>query len=560
MTIDELFSMPIADMKQWMNKNYRHPRGYYRNQYWFCKITECFPLEITSESGWREIPIMSGFDFRERSAYDSIRYGYDKLYLAVTKISKYGECLIYAFEFTYSNRDGGLSLDKIGYNDYGGGDYCRVFIDGPDVVNNSDIAFHYELHSDDYRDEWAKKKYKNKFLDKFYSVEFKTTPVVGGVNKNKHTLNEFCEKLEKFAKNVQENGKQFYYDNKDIINDREFMDKCKKVKIPVSEVFDLWMNCYMDNQNVTVDDVIGMLRLCQSDEALIVEYRNKCKCPYLSTYRNTIKDGHGWKCYHLCLLYGLETNIQAPRFMGYLKNLEKTRTLYQSLDGYKDLVANAKETYIKEYTDIASGFENKITELYDLISSNLEKARDEYLKKTKELYEKIHSEYKGVNDADVGIFADEPDIIDKIVSDFDKLSVKLMLKIDPKYKKKEKKQNRQNKKKEDDSEFKQHCKLLFDASPELEKIVYFSVYRAYDAPYNLHQTDDDDIFENISDDTIYEYEEKYGQGSFEEWCEKMLKLIPDCGDYRDYGDDLYAGNTHNLYITRDLEYGEEQVC
>ena len=46
MTIDELFNMPILEMKEWLKENYRDPKGKYKGDYWFTDIKECFGVEF----------------------------------------------------------------------------------------------------------------------------------------------------------------------------------------------------------------------------------------------------------------------------------------------------------------------------------------------------------------------------------------------------------------------------------------------------------------------------------------------------------------------------------
>ena len=104
-------------------------------------------------------------------------------------------------------------------------------------------------------------------------------------------------------------------------------------------------------------------------------------------------------------------------------------------------------------------------------------------------------------------------------------------------------------------EFKNVAKEMFDAVPDLEKLPYFAAGKAYDAPYELWERDVE-----IDEDTIYDYEEKYGQGSFDKWFSKFLTLSPNIENWKDTCDDLYPGWTTVWAITRDLtpdEYGEE---
>ena len=133
----------------------------------------------------------------------------------------------------------------------------------------------------------------------------------------------------------------------------------------------------------------------------------------------------------------------------------------------------------------------------------------------------------------------------------------LMKKIDPKHKLNiTKKSNKSNKNKNDDKEFLDHCKKLFDAAPGLEKIIYYSVHKAYDAPYEVYESDDIDGY--IDEDSIYDYEEKYGQGSFNEWFDKFEILRPSGpSDYHLIGQELYPGCCYNMFINRKLEYDEE---
>lgn len=564
MTIDELFDMPILEMKEWLKKNYRDPKGYYKNKYWFTDINECFGIEFPEGCGWRIVPCMSTYYSNDKSALDSIKKDrYDNLMVAVTKVSKYGECLTYALSgnFTCKDRKYLFDLEKIsannGYANESNASY--IYIDGPDIVNNSEISVHYKLHnSNDYSDKWIN---EYPFIDENYLIEYKSTPILKSVDKNKHTLNEYANKIEEYAKKVQEIGVKAYNDNKSIIDDKDFRSKCKLVHLKPKEIFDVWLVLYIENQNVTLDDVIGMCRLSESKENIIKEYVNKCKCRIIDKDWNniyTLTDSPYYNCYHLCLLYGKHSFTTTSGFFGYLKDLEKTRVMYKSLDSYKDTLKNAKSDYKDSYKLMAQVFEDKLVDIYNDIYDKLEAAKNEYLKKSKEIYNDIHDKYPGVNDIDVGIFEDETDIVDNIYKTFEKTASKLMKNIDSKHKLNISNTTKKtNEKKDDDTEFLNHCKKLFDAVPDLKKIIYYSVHKSYDAPYEIYESDI--IDGGFSDDTIYDYEEKYGENSFEEWFDEFVRLIP-CtpSDYHSLGSDLYPGEEYNMFINRKLEYDTER--
>lgn len=564
MTIDELFSMPIVQMKQWLEENYRDPKGEYKTEnYWYCDLKETFGVEFPEGSGWRIIPIKSGYSNGNESVLEKIKsYSHEHLYFGVTKISKYGECVSYILigSFIYDQAKSTrwvnkwkFELSKILYNNDSG--FCQVYIDGPDIVNKSKISVYYEHDKpNEYGDRWLN---KYEFLDKYPSILYKVTPVVGGVKKNKHSINEFNIKFEEFAKNVLNVGNKAYYDNLDIIKDPEFKQKCDSVKISPEDVFNIWLACYVENQDISFDDIIGMIKLSQSKENLIKEYVSKCKCLELTKDYNgkysCIKTGFYYSAYQAALLYGRSNFTNTVGFLGYLKDLNKTRTLYRSLDKYKDTISKSKKDYKDRFTNIAKDFEKEVESIYSKISKDLINSRDSYLNKSKNLYDYIHTTYPGVNDADVGIHEDLPNILDKLIEDFGKLSTKLMKLVDPSYKRNNTTES-SKKRKETDSDFKEHCKLMFDASPDLKRILYFSVHKCYDAPYDLCNCDD---VLDIPDESIYEYEEKYGQGSFNIWAEKFYTLAPFYENWKDFGDNLYPGCSNNSYINRDLEYEEE---
>lgn len=582
MTIDELFNMPICEMSEWLTENYRDPKGYYKKDYWFTDIKECFGVEFPEGCGWRIIPCMSTYRDKDTSPLEKIKEKYfDKLVFGVAKVSKYGECLVYTLSgcFThkdvkkkyangkkimgfdyYIDRQYSFELEKITCEDTND-NKCRVYIDGPDVVNNSDLAVHFQLsESGDYKNKWLN---QYEFIDKFYSIGFNGKPIISSPHKNKHTLNEFADKLEKFAKKVNEHAVKAYNDNKNIINDAEFIKKCKSVHLKPEEIYDVWVALYVENQNVTFDDVIGMMRLSESTETFIEEYVNKCKCQRITKDYNgkySITSYPYYTCYHVCLLYGKKGYTMTENFMGYVKDLNKTREMYKAIDGYKDTIKNAKTDYKDSYKLMAQAFENKILDIYNEVFDKLESVKNGYLEKSKEIYNDIHEKYPGVNDIDVGIYKDIPDIVDSIHNDFERISVKLMKNIDPKYKglTHKKIKTKSSKETNDDKEFLDHCKKLFDVAPGLKKIIYYSVGKAYDAPHEIYECDN--IEESFSDDTIYDYEEKYGQESFNDWLEKFEILKPcNPNDYKSLGNDLYPGCTLNLFINRNLEYDEEEV-
>lgn len=581
MTIDELFNMPICEMSEWLTKNYRDPKGYYKVDYWFTDIKECFGVEFPEGCGWRIIPCMSTYRDKDNSALDIIKTNYyDTLELAVAKVSKYGECLVYTLSgrFTYTDvkkkyengkkvmgfdyyidRQYSFVLEKITCED--ADNKCRIYIDGPDVVNNSDLAVHFQLSkSGDYHDKWLD---QYEFIDKFYSIGFNGKPIISSPNKNKHTLNEFANKLEKYAQKVQDIGAKAYNDNKNIINDSEFIKKCKSVHLKPQEIFDVWLTLYIENQSVTFDDVIGMMKLSESSEKLITEYVDKCKCQHINKDWNnkySITSSGYYNCYHVCLLYGKRAYTDTHSFLGYLKDLNKTRELYKSLDTYKDTIKNAKSYYKDSYKLMAQMFESKLLDVYNEAYNKIEAIKDGYLEKSKEIYDDVHEKYPGVDDSDVGIFETDPDIVNNIYKAFETISIKLMKNIDSKYKATEIRSvsNKKNSNKNDEPRFLEHCKKLFDAVPDLDKIIYYSVGKAYDAPYEIYECDN--IEDSFSDDTIYDYEEKYGQGSFNDWFEEFEILRP-CSpnDYKSLGNDLYPGCTLNLFINRNLEYDDEEV-
>ena len=571
MNINELLSMPIHKMYDWMHDNYKDPIGYVHNTYWFCYMNECFKDLEFENSGWRCIPTMSGF-LDSRKGYSVLeeikRDGFHSLEFSIAKISKYGECIIFKFTGKLVPEHGDrwrddfvFMLTDITFNCDHNIALSRVYIDGPDVVNNSKLAVNYNINYNlptNERDNWIN---EYPFIDDNYSVECNVKPILSSFSKNKHSLNEYVEKIESYAKKVQEIGKKAYYDNKYIINDKEFKKKCKKVHIDSDQVFDLWLALYIENQTITFDDAIGMIRLSESEEQHIKDYVSKYKCKSLKSdwdKKWSLKERyHYYSAYHLSLLFGKKAFTQTSEFFGYLKKLDQTRDLYKSLDNYKDAIKNAKSDYKDAYTLLAQAFENKILDVYEEVRDKIEIIKDGYLEKSKEIYKEIHDKYPGVNDIDVGIYEDLPDIVNNIHKAFESTSVKLMKNINPKYKGlTHKKINiKSSKKKEDYTELFEHCKLLFDVDPELERIRYFSIYKAYDAPYNIGTGD----ILDITEDTIYEYEEKYGQGSFSDWADKYYKLIPDIeGDPKDYGDDLYPGYNYNFYITRDFEFTEEE--
>ena len=580
MTIDELFNMPIFQMKEWLTENYRDPKGTYKNDYWFTDIKECFGVEFPEGCGWRIVPCMSTYRDKDYNALEKIKTKYyDTLNVAVTKVSKYGECLTYMlsgnftrhderkkyadgkkhFGFTeYIDRTYKFNLTAISANDGNGSSSINshIYIDGPDIVNNSEIGVYYQLHANDYSNNWMN---KYAFIDVNDSIEYKSAPILRSVDKNKHSLNEYANKIEEYAKKVQDIGLKAYNDNKSIIDDDGFIKKCKTVHLKPKEIFDLWLVLYIDNQNVTFDDVIGMCRLSESKENIIKEYVEKCKCRVIEKNWNnvwTLTNSVYYNCYHLCLLYGKNSFTSTLGFNGYLKDLEKTRTMYKSLNNYKDIIKNAKSDYKDSYKLMAQTFEIKLLDIYNEIYDKIEAVKNEYLEKSKEIYKEIHEKYPGVNDIDVGIYEDEDDIVNNIHNAFERSAPLLMKRIDPKHKLNiTKKSNKSNKNKNDDKEFLDHCKKMFDASPSLDKIIYYSVHKSYDAPYEIYESDVE--CGGIGDDAIYDYEEKYGEGSFDEWANKFIDLIPaGPSDYHSIGSDLYPGEEYNLFVNRKLEYDE----
>ena len=88
----------------------------------------------------------------------------------------------------------------------------------------------------------------------------------------------------------------------------------------------------------------------------------------------------------------------------------------------------------------------------------------------------------------------------------------------------------------------------------LDKIIYFEVHKCYDAPHEIYISEDVPF---IDEDSIYEYEEKYGQGSYDKWLNKFCELMPSQDTNISHYNDLYPGCRFYEYIDRNLEQGEE---
>ena len=563
MTIDELFSMPLSKMREWMMDHYHDPRGHYNGSYWFCDIYECFDLDKDPNSNWRVVPVMSSYSYNGGygnggwvTALDAIKRSYsDTLQFGVAKISKYGESLVYVFEgtleeVTYKNYK--YILNSVVYND-NGNSKSRVYLDGKDVVNGSKLCVEFES-SEDHTDKFLN---KYEFLDKYPFLEFSGKPVVNSLSKNKHPLNEFAGKLEKYAERVSTVTSKVYEANKNIVNDSSFVERCKKIQVKPKDVFIIWLSLFTENENVTLEDTINIIRLAQSKEQLFVDYVNSCKCKTL---------GKGWKgeweihpynyyhCYHICPLYGRTNNPEMEHFVGLVKKLDATRDIYKQLDSYKDIIKLAAKEYKEGYTEIAKNFEAEISGILARISKDLEHARAKYLKDSKTLYDGIHAKYEGVNDTDIKAIKDNPDIVKPIEEAFEGTSVKLMRCVDKSYKP-VRKTEAEDEELVFSEEFKAICKEMFDASPELDKLPYFAAGKAYDAPYELYDREVE-----IDEDAFYDYDEKHGQGASDRWFDEFMRLAPAVDDWKDYCDDLYPGETRVWAITRDLlpdEYEED---
>ena len=576
MTIDELFDMPICEMKQWMADNFKKSTPKKVGSYRFFNIEDSFGLEIPEDSNWRIIPVMSDFgepargltflDHMMSTCSDDYRFG-------VAKVSKHGECLIYVFQGSFvENRNHATSkyglynvhfeLDKILCNGDRDNEPIRCYVDGPDVVNSSKLAVYYRETDPEFKrkdDNWLK---DFEMIDDHFSIKYKMMPKIGAVNKNKHTLNEFNSGLEAFAKKCSTIGKKAYEENKHVVEDKEFIEKCKTVHIDdPQDVFELWTELYVHNQDVTFDNVIGMIKLSESNEKLVIEYREKNKCGEVKKdwYNKWRIKEHTYRSpYYLSTLFGWIDYVAVDKFYGYLNDLAETWRLYTCLENYKHTIRVAKEDYRDTFSAIAEEWEEEIRKIYASTAEKLNKAKSNYLSSAKTLYEHIHSTYPDVNDSDVGIFADIPDITDKIEKSFEEASTKLMKLVIPNYKPEVDFTPKDVDEEGFSEAFKNHCKIMFDAVPECDKIPYYKAGKCYDAPYETWEWDNYDIAESFNEEHIFQFEEVHGQGSFDEWCSKYEKLVPYSMAWENDANELYPGQRIIYYITRDFKHYEEE--
>ena len=163
---------------------------------------------------------------------------------------------------------------------------------------------------------------------------------------------------------------------------------------------------------------------------------------------------------------------------------EKTATSF--IKGFKDFFSRTKTSIfgdgsynILKDADVGAkeAAAAAATKEYQKAQEDLKAAKIEYLNSVKNLYDKVHTDYPGVNDSDVGIYADIDNITDNINEAFDKTAAKLMRIVNPSY-------NRPVKKSYDDTddgefseEFKEHCKLLFDAAPDAEAMAFLAPFK-----------------------------------------------------------------------------------
>lgn len=555
MTINELLNLPIHKMKDWLGDNFIENMGDEINDYVFFNLHDSFGIEFPNDCGWKIIPAMTtyvskdNFGRKENVLYQLSRC-HNYLLLSVLKESKFGEVLIYTLigNIYKTKRDKyGFDLNRIEYN------YCNcssiVFVDGPTIVNNSPIALHYKFNDEIYKN--SLKLFEGyEFLDeKYYSVRYTQKPIVGGISKNKHTLQEYADSLESFAQSVSSKVTPFYYTNMDLTKDKQYIDKCKKLKVNPNEVFDLWIGLYAINQDVTIDDTLGIIRLSLSGEARIKEYRDRYKCKVLDRLfydKLSLCKDHYFNPYHLCLLLWKKSSVDVENYAGYLKNLKETRRLYQTLDIYRDIVKTSKLEYTNLYKKTALKFETEIIKVWDEVAGKLEGIKNKYISELTTIEDNIHKNYPEVNDSDVGILEKDVDILDDLKNAFSKTSTIPIKLLDPGYKKQDIQPSQESQEMFSEA-FKNHANLLFDASPDLKEILYYEIWKCEDAPYSLGSSEQC----GVSDEAIYDYEEKYGVGSFKEYKKLFKNLAPK--ESTEGCDDIFPGQSILFYITRDLD-------
>lgn len=566
MTIDELFSLPICEMKTWLEENYHDPKGKLIDHFWYTDFTEVFGIEFPEDSNWRIVPVWSNYDFDRNNSYyrhynNILEYTKGEggnLIFGVVKKSKYGELLSIFVEGVFPRKlNTKFEIKEINYNIFGGHDnqLSRIYIEGKDIVNNSDIYIHRKQVYNEEEKKWFKTL---NFIDDHICVIYDKNPIFGAVKKNKHIINDYVNDLENYAKNALELGNKFLQEkyNK-FINTNEvkiISNKYKKYGLTPEILMELWLNLYIKNQDVTLDDLNGMFILSNSKENKIIEYRDKYNCyNFLDStwYKDQFYTSwYSYSSWHSTSLVGFKPLIDSYKFIGYVNNLDKTRELYSSLGSYKNQIKDSKKEYHEEFEKIALDFENDINECYKKVYKDLSDAKKKYLDRVKKLYKDIHNKYQGINDTDINVHENIIDITDNIIKSFKSTALKVMRQEHSNYKVNKKKEPKEYYSKE----FLRHCKKMFNVATDLDKIIYFEVHKCYDAPYEIYISDDVPF---IDEDSIYEYEEKYGQGSYDKWLNKFCELMPSQDTNISHYNDLYPGCRFYEYIDRNLEQGEE---
>ena len=555
MTIDELFNMPIREMADWLTDHFKEKEPKIVSGFCYFDFELSFGIEFPEDSNWRSIPVMSTYinkgSDRHNSMLDAMRYFNDNLYVGVAKKSKYGEVLCYVLNFELNRGTNKVYLKGIGMNSDSGVYPCLCYLAGPDLVNNSELTIHYRINDPNYKNENWYLKFPH--IDNNTAVPCPVLPTVNGINRNKHPLNEIVQKVEEFAKRVQEIGVQFHRDfYETLMNSDDFKRTAKSLRIKPNELYDLFLALNVIDSRVSMADVVGIIKIAGLEEEIFADYRKKCKCKFILDYDGwpKIMTERWISMYHFCNLFDRLPHVDICNFAGYLKNLDKTREIYGQIGDYKERLKKAREDYRLRFIEMAEFWEQTIMDqIYTKIASDLAKAQDAYLQVCKLNLDEIHNLYPGITDSDIGIHEDIADIVKPIVDAFYSVGAKVMRQQKPSYSIKTKGKKKKEKKELFSDAFKAHCKQMFDAVPDLERISYAACHKCYDAPYELRDYNEETL---ITDDQIYTYEEQYGQGSFEEWVEDFWRLAPESYP-SDYCDELYPGETYYETITRKLQ-------
>ena len=475
----------------------------------------------------------------------------------IRKKPKFGEVLYFIINH---NR----KTTTIGCCASNGEDYPIVLLDGEfEYHHGIPLKYHIwdtykqEEWSDEYRETYSliNKKNKQEFNDPTLPyILFPEKPNIHNLKTSKFRISEYGEKVERFAEMVSKDKEWLKNFRGEGLDKFQYKEWSTKKVIDDNVLKKCFASLHYRYPEITEEDFNNVRKLLTSEAPVMEKFIKKCKIKLVRDER--YYDAKDWTEEMFSDYFDCIYDYIYPKYV--IPKLSIYDAVFSHLDEFRNIcrdIGNIGIDFTALYKAVNGEVRNKKKGIYDVLEKDIRKVVNPIRKELKDILGKYNGLIKEANKSVKNSYSDRLDM--KKVKKIDEINEDNIISLLSKALREQEKDKRQEER--DDSlsdEFKQHLNYFFNLFPDKEHIRYSCVGKVEDAPYEIYERNDNVLNEEYSilAESIGEYDANEWLDKFGKFVDKELTLLS-VGD----GHDLYPGCSRYLYITRNFDFGEEDV-